>query len=156
MMKIHEEIALLEKRVEELEAILQQIKLEIANLKRKETENNLPNERLLLTLEPDARKRSIVRKAVDKGLLRWNERGRLEGNMGSKVLVAYFIGRLWAGDEVRLCPVTHEPIWRFGGMFPNKLVTSLFEGRGLRDLRKSKNGANVPMHHEMVDELFLT
>lgn len=153
-MKIHDEIDLLEKRVDEMEASLQQIKLEIANLKREEREQNLPNEQLLCRLEPDEQKRAIVKKAVSKGLLRWNEKGHLEGNMGSKVLVAYFIGRLWANDEVRPCPVTHEPIWKFGGMFPNKLVTSLFEETGLRDLRKSRNGMNVPMHHEIVDELF--
>lgn len=153
-MKIHDEVALLEKRVNGLEKELQEVKLQIANLKRKETEQNLPNERLLLTLESDARKLAILRKAIAKGLLRWNERGRLEGNMGSKVLVAYLIGRLWANDEVRPCPVTHEMTWKFGGMFPNKLVTSLFEETGLRDLRKSRNHMSVPMHHEIVDDLF--
>lgn len=154
MMKIHEEIALLEKRADRLEKELQDFKMQIANLKQRETESNLPNERLLLTLEPDARKRTIVKKAVSKGLLRWNERGRLEGNMRSKVLVAYFVGRLWADDEAHPCSVTHEMIWVFGGMFPNKLVTSLFEETGLRDLRKSRNHMPVPMHHEIVDELF--
>ena len=153
MMKIHEEIALLKKRADGLEEELRELKMQIANLKQNETENNLPNERLLLTLEPDARKRVIVKKAVRKGLLRWSEHGRLTGNMGSKVLVAYFIGRLWANDEVRPCPITHEQLWKFGGMFPNKLVENLFEEKGLRDLRKSRNNTPPPMHHEIVDDL---
>lgn len=152
-MNLKQTLAHLEKRVETMEKELQLLKNEIANLKQVETEENLPNEPLLEKWVDDGKKRRIVKEAIRKGLLRWSEHGRLTGNMGSKVLVAYFIGRLWANDEVRPCPITHEPTWKFGGMFPNKLVENLFEEKGLRDLRKSRNGTNVPIHHEIIDDL---
>jgi len=80
--------------------------------------------------------------------------GHLHGLMRSKTLLAYFIGRLWSGDEVKNDAVTHEPIWVLRSSFPTKLVEDLFEEKGLRDLRKQRRNMPLPQGHELIDSLF--
>lgn len=80
--------------------------------------------------------------------------GHLHGLMRSKTLLAYFIGRLWSGDEVKNDVVTHEPIWVLRSSFPTKLVEDLFEEKGLRDLRKQRRNMPLPQGHELIDSLF--
>mgnify|MGYP004480596089 CR=1 FL=1 len=108
----------------------------------------------LLSLVGDPDKVRIIQKAMEKGLLAMTPSGHLHGLMRSKTLLAYFIGRLWSGDEVKNDAVTHEPIWVLRSSFPTKLVEDLFEEKGLRDLRKQRRNMPLPQGHELIDSLF--
>lgn len=108
----------------------------------------------LLSLVGDPDKVRIILKAMEKGLLAMTPSGHLHGLMRSKTLLAYFIGRLWSGDEVKNDAVTHEPIWVLRSSFPTKLVEDLFEEKGLRDLRKQRRNMPLPQGHELIDSLF--
>ena len=108
----------------------------------------------LLSLVGDPDKVRIIQKAMEKGLLAMTPSGNLHGLMRSKTLLAYFIGRLWSGDEVKNDAVTHEPIWVLRSSFPTKLVEDLFEEKGLRDLRKQRRNMPLPQGHELIDSLF--
>ena len=108
----------------------------------------------LLSLVGDPDKVRIIQKAMEKGLLAMTPLGHLHGLMRSKTLLAYFIGRLWSGDEVKNDAVTHEPIWVLRSSFPTKLVEDLFEEKGLRDLRKQRRNMPIPQGHELIDSLF--
>lgn len=108
----------------------------------------------LLSLVGDPDKVRIIQKAMGKGLLAMTPSGHLHGLMRSKTLLAYFIGRLWSGDEVKNDAVTHEPIWVLRSSFPTKLVEDLFEEKGLRDLRKQRRNMPLPQGHELIDSLF--
>lgn len=108
----------------------------------------------LLSLVGDPDKVRMIQKAMKKGLLAMTPSGHLHGLMRSKTLLAYFIGRLWSGDEVKNDSVTHEPIWVLRSSFPTKLVEDLFEEKGLRDLRKQRRNMPLPQGHELIDSLF--
>lgn len=108
----------------------------------------------LLSLVGDPDKVRIIQKAMEKGLLAMTPSGHLHGLMRSKTLLAYFIGRLWSGDEVKNDAVTHESIWVLRSSFPTKLVEDLFEEKGLRDLRKQRRNMPLPQGHELIDSLF--
>lgn len=108
----------------------------------------------LLSFVGDPDKVRIIQKAMKKGLLAMTPSGHLHGLMRSKTLLAYFIGRLWSGDEVKNDAVTHEPIWVLRSSFPTKLVEDLFEEKGLRDLRKQRRNMPLPQGHELIDSLF--
>ena len=108
----------------------------------------------LLSLVGNPDKVRIIQKAMEKGLLAMTPLGHLHGLMRSKTLLAYFIGRLWSGDEVKNDAVTHEPIWVLRSSFPTKLVEDLFEEKGLRDLRKQRRNMPLPQGHELIDSLF--
>lgn len=108
----------------------------------------------LLSLVGDPDKVRIIQKAMKKGLLAMTPSGHLHGLMRSKTLLAYFIGRLWSGDEMKNDSVTHEPIWVLRSSFPTKLVEDLFEEKGLRDLRKQRRNMPLPQGHELIDSLF--
>lgn len=108
----------------------------------------------LLSFVGDPAKVRIIQKAMKKGLLAMTPSGHLHGLMRSKTLLAYFIGRLWSGDEVKNDSVTHEPIWVLRSSFPTKLVEDLFEEKGLRDLRKQRRNMPLPQGHELIDSLF--
>lgn len=108
----------------------------------------------LLSLVGDPDKVRIIQKAMKKGLLAMTPSGHLHGLMRSKTLLAYFIGRLWSGDEVKNDAITHEPIWVLRSSFPTKLVEDLFEEKGLRDLRKQRRNMPLPQGHELIDSLF--
>lgn len=108
----------------------------------------------LLSLVGDPDKVRIIQKAMKKGLLAMTPSGHLHGLMRSKTLLAYFIGRLWSGDEVKNDAVTHEPIWVLRSSFPTKLVEDFFEEKGLRDLRKQRRNMPLPQGHELIDSLF--
>ena len=108
----------------------------------------------LLSLVGDPDKVRISQKEKKKGLLAMTPSGHLHGLMRSKTLLAYFIGRLWSGDEVKNDAVTHEPIWVLRSSFPTKLVEDIFEEKGLRDLRKQRRNMPLPQGHELIDSLF--
>lgn len=108
----------------------------------------------LLSFVGDPAKVRIIQKAMKKGLLAMTPSGHLHGLMRSKTLLAYFIGRLWSGDEVKNDAVTYEPIWVLRSSFPTKLVEDLFEEKGLRDLRKQRRNMPLPQGHELIDSLF--
>ena len=146
-------LALIEKKVEEIERILALVKQQIENLKKEESENNLPNEQLLSQCVTDEKQCNLFRKAIDQGLIGWNEHGKLEGRMPSKTLVAYLVGRLWLRDEIEIDRITHEKLWASYARFPVKLVESLFEETRLRELRKNKRMLPLPIGHELIDRL---
>ena len=75
-----------------------------------------------------------------------------EWTVGSKTLLAYFMGRLLCGDY---------PKWSYGkeswmqgkGTFPDTELKRLFAG-SLRTLRKNGFFSPLPQGHEMIDSLF--
>lgn len=154
-MDIMTRIQKMEEKMNAVEMQLTSIREELAMLR-----NNLPrkrnndNRQLLNSLVSDAYKLKVIDKALAKGLLAISEAGQLYGCMSSKTLVAYFIGRLWSGDEIYYDKVTKEPCWRTCLCFPSKLANQLFEEKSLRDLRKNRRDMPLPKGHELIDELF--
>lgn len=148
-----ETFALIKKEIEEIERMLALIKMQMENLQKEDSENNLPNEQLLSQCVTDEKQRNLFHKAIDQGLIGWNEHGKLEGRMPSKTLVAYLVGRLWLRDEVAIDRITHEKLWASYARFPVKRVASLFEETRLRELRKNKRMLPLPIGHELIDRL---
>lgn len=146
-------LTLIQQEIEEIERRLALIKMQMENLQKENLENNLSNEKLLSQCITDDKQCRLFHQAIDQGLVKWNEHGKLQGCMPSKTLVAYLIGRLWLRDEIEIDHVTHEKLWDSYARFPLKLVDSLFEEKGLRELRKNKRLMPLPIGHELVDQL---
>ena len=143
----------IQKEIEEIERLIALVKAQMENLQKEDSKNSLPNEQLLSQCVTDEKQRNLFHKAINQGLIGWNEHGKLEGRMDSKTLVAYLIGRLWLRDEVEIDHMTHEKLWASYARFPVKLVESLFEETGLRELRKNKRMLPLPIGHELIDYL---
>ena len=146
-------LASIQKEIEEIERLIALVKAQMENLQKEDSKNSLPNEQLLSQCVTDEKQRNLFHKAINQGLIGWNEHGKLEGRMDSKTLVAYLIGRLWLRDEVEIDHMTHEKLWASYARFPVKLVESLFEETGLRELRKNKRMLPLPIGHELIDYL---
>lgn len=119
-----------------------------------EEENDSGNRHLLEELVKEPEQLQVIDKALDKGILRIAEDGRLRRGKGSKTLLAYFIGRLLAYDEVYEDKFSKELCWKLCARFPDKLVKLLFVDDGMRTLRKNRRDMPLPHGHEMIDELF--
>lgn len=143
-----------ENGIRQCRMMLDDLEKEIVVLKMACRQQCGDSEANLLSLVGDPDKVRIIQKAMEKGLLAMTPLGHLHGLMRSKTLLAYFIGRLWSGDEVKNDAVTHEPIWVLRSSFPTKLVEDLFEEKGLRDLRKQRRNMPLPQGHELIDSLF--
>ena len=143
-----------ENGIRQCRMILDDLEKEVVVLKMACWQQCGDSEANLLSLVGDPDKVRIIQKAMEKGLLAMTPSGHLHGLMRSKTLLAYFIGRLWSGDEVKNDAVTHEPIWVLRSSFPTKLVEDLFEEKGLRDLRKQRRNMPLPQGHELIDSLF--
>lgn len=143
-----------ENGIRQCRMVLDDLEKEIVVLKMACRQQCGDSEANLLSLVGDPDKVRIIQKAMEKGLLAMTPSGHLHELMRSKTLLAYFIGRLWSGDEVKNDAVTHEPIWVLRSSFPTKLVEDLFEEKGLRDLRKQCRNMPLPQGHELIDSLF--
>ena len=143
-----------ENGIRQCRMMLDDLEKEVVVLKMAYRQQCGDSEANLLSLVGDPDKVRIIQKAMEKGLLAMTPSGHLHGLMRSKTLLAYFIGRLWSGDEVKNDAVTHEPIWVLRSSFPTKLVEDLFEEKGLRDLRKQRRNMPLPQGHELIDSLF--
>lgn len=143
-----------ENGIRQCRMVLDDLEKEIVVLKMACRQQCGDSEANLLSLVGDPDKVRIIQKAMEKGLLAMTPSGHLHELMRSKTLLAYFIGRLWSGDEVKNDAVTHEPIWVLRSSFPTKLVEDLFEEKGLRDLRKQRRNMPLPQGHELIDSLF--
>ena len=143
-----------ENGIRQCRMMLDDLEKEVVVLKMAYRQQCGDSEANLLSLVGDPDKVRIIQKAMKKGLLAMTPSGHLHGLMRSKTLLAYFIGRLWSGDEVKNDSVTHEPIWVLRSSFPTKLVEDLFEEKGLRDLRKQRRNMPLPQGHELIDSLF--
>lgn len=119
-----------------------------------EEENDSGNRHLLEDLVKEPEQLEVIDKALDKGILQIAEDGRLRRGKGSKTLLAYFIGRLLAYDEVYEDKFSKELCWKLCARFPDKLVKLLFVDDGMRTLRKNRRDMPLPHGHEMIDELF--
>ena len=144
----------MENGIRQCRMMLDDLEKEVVVLKMACRQQCGDSEANLLSLVGDPDKVRIIQKAMEKGLLAMTPLGHLHGLMRSKTLLAYFIGRLWSGDEVKNDAVTHEPIWVLRSSFPTKLVEDLFEEKGLRDLRKQRRNMPLPQGHELIDSLF--
>lgn len=154
-MDIMTRIQKLEEKMMAAQTLLASIQEELAMLRSNQPrKRNNDNRQLLNSLVTDSYKLKVIDKALAKGVLAISEAGQLYGCMISKTLVAYFIGRLWSGDEVYIDQVTKEPCWRFCMNFPTKLAGQLFEEKSLRDFRKQRRDMPLPRGHELIDELF--
>lgn len=143
-----------ENGIRQCRMMLDDLEKEVVVLKMAYRQQCGDSEANLLSFVGDPDKVRIIQKAMKKGLLAMTPSGHLHGLMRSKTLLAYFIGRLWSGDEVKNDAVTHEPIWVLRSSFPTKLVEDLFEEKGLRDLRKQRRNMPLPQGHELIDSLF--
>ena len=143
-----------ENGIRQCRMVLDDLEKEVVVLKMACRQQCGDSEANLLSLVGDPDKVRIIQKAMEKGLLAMTPSGHLHELMRSKTLLAYFIGRLWSGDEVKNDAVTHEPIWVLRSSFPTRLVEDLFEEKGLRDLRKQRRNMPLPQGHELIDSLF--
>lgn len=113
------------------------------------------NRQLLEHLVTNQEQLRVIDKALAKGVLEIAADGRLRQLKGSKTLLAYFIGRLWAYDEIYIEKFSKEKCWKLCAQFPDKLVEQLFVEKGLRSLRKNRRDKPIPQGHELIDELFV-
>ena len=152
--RLEDRLIQVENGIRQCRMMLDDLEKEVVVLKMACRQQCGDSEANLLSLVGDPDKVRIIQKAMEKGLLAMTPSGHLHGLMRSKTLLAYFIGRLWSGDEVKNDAVTHEPIWVLRSSFPTKLVEDLFEEKGLRDLRKQRRNMPLPQGHELIDSLF--
>jgi len=93
--------------------------------------------------------------AVAKGYIVLKEDGHLAWMLGSSTLLAYFLGRLFAGDYGRYSKVKDGMLWLRGKKaFPATELQQLFGEPSLRKLRQNREGRSLPENYELVDELF--
>ncbi len=93
--------------------------------------------------------------AVSLGYIRPTTDGRLVWTLGSKTLLAYFLGRLFCGDHGRYSERKRCMMWQLGsGTFPAKALHALFGLNTLFDLRRNRAEFSLPEHFQMVDRLF--
>lgn len=112
------------------------------------------NRQLLEHLVTNQEQLRVIDKALAEGVLGIAADGRLRHLKGTKTLLAYFIGRLWAYDEIYIDMVSKEKCWKLCAQFPDKLVGQLFVEKGLRSLRKNRRDKPIPQGHKLIDELF--
>ena len=68
----------------------------------------------------------------------------------SKVLLAYFCGKIYCGDYIK------NDIWKAGqeGFFPDKQLSMLFNSPDLGASRRKKLMDNAPIGYKFIDRLF--
>lgn len=153
-MSLKEKLNELVERLGSLEEAMKGIREEMNELRKQAGGEDSPQMELMAELVPDVNKQHVLLRAVEVGLLEWAPGGKLRSCMGSKTLMAYFIGRLWSYDEVGEDKVMHEKIWVQCSCFPSKLVKQLFGEEGLRDLRKNRRNMPLPQGYEKIESLF--
>ena len=100
------------------------------------------------------RNKEALERAVQYGYIEQRAE-HWEWTIGTKTLLAYFMGRLLCGDRPRLSSATGKLLWHKGkGHFPDEELKELFGMGSLRSVRKNSFHSSLPKGHEMVDYLF--
>ena len=152
-MSLKEKTEQLQERLDCLYKEILAIREELDDLRKQLGGCASPQTGLMEQLVADVDKQHVLLKAVEAGLLEWMPSGMLHSRMASRTLLAYFVGRLWAYDEVGEDRVMHEKIWVQCACFPTKLVKQLFGEEGLRDLRKNRRNMPLPLGYEKIESL---
>lgn len=94
--------------------------------------------------------------AVERGLIKVADDGNhLKWTLGSKVLLAYFCGKMWAGDRGVYSVRKKRKVWRNGDMlFPGKELDRIFGLDSLKQMRHNRKNMPLPNYHYLVDNLF--
>ena len=96
-------------------------------------------------------------KAMEMGYVVCDGNGGATWMLGSKTLLAYFLGRVWAADFPTVKKSGGTPLWTKGdNVFPGKALERFFGEKNLKELRQGKLYNNVPEGHRIVDRLFIT
>lgn len=93
----------------------------------------------------------IVERAIERGLMSRTASGYCWHK--SKVLLAYFIGRVYCNDSVK---GYYGADWTSGGKFPDAEVVQLFGlGKKIGDLRRQKTsgGGEPPRGYELIEDI---
>lgn len=100
--------------------------------------------------------KAAFQKAVEEGYIinKEGEEGKLTWQL-SKTLLAYFCGRLFAGDYLRYSKSQEKYLWMKGkGKFPAIPLGDIFGVKTLKQLRKKRLSLPSPNDHEIIDGLF--
>lgn len=91
--------------------------------------------------------------AIAKGLI--NKNGEHLLWTKSKVLLAYFCGRIYCGDYVQLDFRSNYAEWKTGGCYmPEKELQELFNMKNLGQQRRNRiNGGRAPIGYEIIDAI---
>ena len=99
--------------------------------------------------------KSAFAAAVKQGYIELGEDGYLEWKLGGKTLLAYFLGRLFCGDNSAYSTRKSGMVWTPGkGVFPGAQLAHLFNAPSLKIIRKRRSYGQLPEHFELIDILF--
>ena len=94
-------------------------------------------------------------KAMEQGFILLTDDGHLQWVMGSRTLLAYFCGRLWAGDKGAFSRRKGTMVWLLGKQrFPGAQLQRLFSIPTLRLLRLNRRNMSLPVNYHIIDALF--
>ncbi len=120
----------------------------------KEKEIKLP---IILSAKLADENKAAFEKAVAKGYIinKEGEERKLTWQL-SKTLLAYFCGRLFAGDYLQYSRRQEKYLWMKGkGKFPAKPLGDTFGEKTLKQLRQKRFLKPAPDDYELIEELFL-
>ena len=122
----------------------------------KEKETKLP---IILSAKLTDENKAAFEKAVEEGYIINKEGEEGEGKLTwqlSKILLAYFCGRLFAADYLRYSKSQKKNLWMKGeGKFPAKPLGDIFGIDDLKQLRQKRFLKPAPDDYELIEELFL-
>ena len=96
-------------------------------------------------------------KAIEMGYVVCDGNGGSTWMLGSKTLLAYFLGRVWASDFPNVKRGGGTPVWTKGeGVFPAKALERIFDETNIKELRQGRLYSNVPDGYRIIDRLFIT
>ena len=96
-------------------------------------------------------------KAMEMGYVVCDGNGGATWMLGSKTLLAYFLGRVWASDFPNVKRGGGTPVWAKGkGVFPAKALERIFDETNIKELRQGRLYSNVPDGYRIIDRLFIT
>ncbi len=108
------------------------------------------------SLETKMLNKQAFYKAIEAGYITISENGSLVWRL-SNTLLAYFMGRLFAGDRSKLSARKKSNIWLRGKrMFPGTEIGRLFNVHTLKEIRMNRISKCVPENFQVVDNLFVT
>ena len=96
-------------------------------------------------------------RAMEMGYVVCDGNGGATWMLGSKTLLAYFLGRVWASDFPNVKRGGGTPVWTKGeGVFPAKALERIFDETNIKELRQGRLYSNVPDGYRIIDRLFIT
>lgn len=96
-------------------------------------------------------------RAMEMGYVVCDGNGGATWMLGSKTLLAYFLGRVWASDFPNVKRGGGTPVWTKGdGVFPAKALERIFNETNIKELRQGRLYSNVPDGYRIIDRLFIT